>query len=185
MSESPNTKSLEDVLRGLSTRIDDEAKGAYQAVSNIPAIKKAVDHAINNRYSEFYFAAVYPYEQMLDGLVSEVTEVEKLKFLFLHSELVELHFEKLIDRHEGSVFCSDKSSTIIYSLIRYLRTGDEIAIDYTQKVTYHLPKKVFVSHDEIVSFFDAIYSFYWGDALPYLDALARITSRINENDHTT
>lgn len=121
---------------------------------------------------DFFFALIYPYQKFLDGFISiHFSRNNNAQWLFTHHGYVENHFQKLIAMHEGTACCADKSRTIINALARWLKDGTEIVWNYEGEYTFHLPKKVFTTHESIALFFEALMSLYYGNPEKYLHFL--------------
>lgn len=54
--------------------------------------------------------------------------------------------------------------------------GDKIEFNYNSEYTYHLPKKVFTTHEEIVMFFESLIHLYMGRPGKYFVAYDRIVN---------
>jgi hypothetical protein len=176
MSDEIN-KSIDAVFSGLLSMGDKDNADAYNAVANTLLVIKARDHAVSGNYESFDFEYLHLQEQVVDGLLESVTDNNELQFLMKHGAFVERHFNKMIVNFEGSPYCSDKSSTIMSRLIRFHQTGTEIAFNYDQDVTYHLPKKVFTTHTEIIKFAESLHHFFYGNPQKYLESVLEITNK--------
>lgn len=147
----------------------------YQALADQPIVKKAFELAQQREHEDFYFTLIYPLDRLIDGLLARaLPESEPARFIMRNSEFVENQFVKLIERFEGGACSADKSRTIMASLLFSLITGKTIVFDYQQRVTYHLPKVVFTTHEEIMAFFDGIHRLYYGRSDAYVNALAKV-----------
>ena len=170
MSESHKIGSeLEKVLNGMVAHIGQENVDLYRKLFES---RQAITG--RNDIEGFFFNFVYPYNQFLEGLISveiKSSHLDILSFLMINSQYVENHFEKKIVRNEGSQCSADKSSAIMESLFNYFTKGTEINWNYEQQYTYHLPKKVFKTHTEILEFFNAIASLFYGNPEKYLKTL--------------
>jgi hypothetical protein len=180
MTDSILAESIKNVLGGLITSLESESLESYEAVASVPIVQEATEKVRQGDLEGFYYSFICPLSVMVDGLLAqELPQSPEAQFLFKHSQFVERHFENLIKKYEGSACCADKSRTILESLLRFLKTGEEISFDYTQKYTYHLPELVFKTHGEIVEFFSALHQLYYGKTTPLLEATQRIYSRVN------
>lgn len=63
------------------------------------------------------------------------------------------------------------------ALLRFYTEGREISLDRTQQYTFHLPRTVLCEHAEIVEFFQALRSLYYGLPDSYIACLARMSTR--------
>jgi hypothetical protein len=127
---------------------------------------------------EFHLGLVFPFEQFLSGLIrTKISTHKDACFLLIHSSFVENNFEKLIEKIEGRACCADKSRTILSALLRFFKEGIPIQWDYTQKITYHLPEKIFTTHIEIMCFYLALVDLYYGKTDKYLVELKNIMEK--------
>lgn len=164
---------MTDALSSIFDALTKNSAEGFNAVRDVPLIKKAFELAQNGRYEEFYFALQYPFDEMVDALIdSAVPHGQQARFLMKHSQFVEGQFEKIIEKTEGSACCVDKSRFIMRSLLRHFADGKDIHFDHSQEYTYHLPKKVFTNHAQIVGFFDGVMRLYYGQYEPYIKALS-------------
>ena len=175
--------SIKNVLSAMSESIGKENVELYKKLIEEKGFKKDLTDI-----EEFYFGLIYPFEQFLQGLIQcEISRNREVQFLILHSQFVERQFNKLFVDVEGSACSADKSRTIIRRLFLWLNEGKRIEWDYKGEYTFHLPKKIFTTHDEIVEFYKGIENLYYGNYKLYLEALKKILSKIekekNENNN--
>lgn len=164
---------MKEALTSIFDALTKNSAQGFNAVRDMPLIKKAFELAQSGRYEEFYFALQYPFDEMVDALVdSAVLHGQEARFLMKHAQFVEGQFEKIIEKNEGSACCVDKSRFIMRSLFNHFTTGNEIELNRAQEYTYHLPKKVFTTHEQIVGFFDGVMRLYYGQYEPYIKALS-------------
>ena len=164
--------TIEGVISALLTSADTKNKEMYQAILEGSEIKQF------NNWEEFYFAVLYPFEGFIEAYIkTNIAEDNNAVFLISKSQFIERHFQKLIIKKEGSACCADKSRTIITRLINYYASGDEIYFNYDAEYTYHLPKKIFTTHSEIIRFYDAVKRLYYGDSDKYIIALAEMMGK--------
>lgn len=160
------TSTLKEFLTNFDNSITDEAKALYKKVIENSDIKTFKD------YDEFFFAVIYPFREFIRGFVrSEISDNVDVVFLMLNSQFVTRHFEALIERKEGWPCSADKSTTIMRALMNHFRTGEKIEFNYDGEYTYHLPKKIFASHDQIVNFYEGLKDLYYGRSEKYLKSL--------------
>ncbi len=174
---SVSTSDIQAVLNGIDGIIEQESVEAYRSVANTQIVEKAVACAKAGDQEGFFINLIYPFEKVVDGILGDVTISNEAKFILSHGNFVEHHFQVLFEKHEGSAYCADKSRTIIRSLLRFYMADEKIKYDYNQKYTYHLPKKIFTTHEEIVEFYQSLYHLYYGKPEAYLSALASVVSR--------
>ena len=164
---------MKDALTSIFDALTKNSAEGFNAVRDVPLIKKAFELAQKGCYEEFFFALQYPFDELVDALVdAAVPHGQEAKFLMKNSQFIEAQFEKIIEKNEGSACCADKSRFIMRSLFNYFTTGKEIELNRAQEYTYHLPKKVFTTHEQIVGFFDGVMRLYYGQYEPYIKALS-------------
>lgn len=103
-----------------------------------------------------------------------------LTFYYLY-EFVSIHVVNLIQKIEGSPCSHDKSSWVLNVLEKYLKTGIETVPNYQQEYTFHLPKKVFTSTEDIHEFFKALSRLYYGNPDNYLAFIHKTLVATKEN----
>ncbi len=165
-------KELESVINSIVSAASKENLDLFLALSSNKSIDKAVENVKRCDGGDFYFGLTRPIEKVVDGLLSTVTENRSAKFILKHYMFVEGHILTLIKQHEGNACSADKSRTIVRKALNFYINGKEIEFDYNAEYTYHLPKKIFKTHDEIVSFIDALNSLYHGRSILYIKYLA-------------
>lgn len=168
---SATKEGIETVVNGILDFAAKEDARAFNAVASNEVVKRALGHASEGRYEEFDFELLHPYEQVVDGLLAGITNSSEAQFLLKHGQFVERHFNRLIEKYEGSPYCSDKSRTIMRSLIRFHIGDKPIQFNYEQEYTCHLPKKIFTTHDMIVEFATGLHRLFYGNPERYLAAL--------------
>ncbi len=169
-------EALKHVLSGMLAAAEVDTLAAYAEFSKSPQAQLAVEAIRKGDFDRFYFALQYPAEQVVDGLLaSEIPgDAHDVRFLFRHSQFVERHLRKLIEKYEGGPCAADKTRTILRAILRFLKTGDEIAFDYGQEYTFHLPKRVFTSHAQTIEYFHGLKHLYYGNPEPYMKALLAV-----------
>lgn len=173
---SIDEKAVARVLTGMLAAFDAKNVAAYQEFSQTPAAQEAVQALRKGDFDRFYFALQYPVNQIIEGLLASEFpgEAHDVRFLFEKSQFVENHIRRLVEKHEGTVCCADKTRSVMRSILRYLTTGKEIAFDYTQEYTFHLPKRVFTEHAVTLQFFKSLQDLYSGNPEPYMQALLAV-----------
>ena len=178
-----NEDSIKSLLNSMVDGIGKENVELYQKLIEGSGFKKV------ENIEEFFFMLIYPHKQFLKGLIDcEISKNNSVKFLYLNHEFIENNFVKIIQDVEGSACSADKSRTIINRLCNWFINGERIEWDYSGEYTYHLPKKVFTTHDEIIDFYKALENLYYGNYKSYLEALGKIMSKLekekNENNNS-
>jgi hypothetical protein len=107
-------------------------------------------------------------ENVLNSILGDKKEID-LAFIKEQKWFLENHFVYQITEKEGGTCCYDKASTIVSRLELFFASGAEISFDYTQKYTFHLPKQIFTTHNEIITFYKALVSLFYGKPMLYLE----------------
>ena len=63
-------------------------------------------------------------------------------------------------------------------LYTWFKDNKEIVFDKDEEYTYHHPKIVFTTHEEIVSFYNALHYLYYGNPKQYLSMLSEMLTKI-------
>lgn len=151
--------------------------GSFIEKKNLELFEKLIDaemFAEINNGDNFYMQFIYPYEKLLSGIAKAKGWNDDFSFFIKNHYTIEHHFQNNIQQFEGSACCADKSSKIMKELGQFLRFGTEISFDYTQQYTYHLPEKIFKTHESIVSFFEAIQRLHYGYSDLYLIEMKKL-----------
>lgn len=171
-----NDDSIKNVISMMADSIGKENVEIYKKLIDEKGFKNITDT------EEFYFGLIYPFHKFMKGLIeTEISRKDKIKFLLLNSRFIENQFNKIIVDIEGSACSSDKSRTIMKRLYLWFNEEKRIDWDYQQEYTFHLPKKVFTTHDDVVSFYEAIENLYYGHYKNYLVELKKVMSKL-ENE---
>lgn len=174
-----NKVIMSEVLNELLANFEGESKAVYESVRFLEPTKEAVEYVKHNKPDYFRLMFVNKICKVVDGLLSsEIPQSREAQFLFKHADFVESHYKKLINNLEGGECSSDKSRTIIRSIAKSLRTDEEISFNYNQEYTYHLPVKIFRTHEEIMTFFKALYHLYYGNPDLYIAALGETHKKV-------
>lgn len=160
------TSDLTNFLASLGESISANNKELYKKIIESSELKNFDD------YEEFYLSVLYPFENFIDGFVrSKYSDNSHVAFLMANSQFVQCHFEEVLKNKEGFGCSADKSRTIIKRLIKFYSTGVPIEFNYEAKETYHLPKSVFKTHDQIIEFYEGLKSLFYGKSEKYIRAL--------------
>jgi len=167
---------IKEVLNGMFDNIEKKQIELYYSLIDKKCPVNITD------IEEFYFGLIYPFEEYISGLVrSEISNNRDVVFIFQNSQFIENHFVKLIETIEGSACSADKSRTILKRLFDFYKNGNKINFDYTQEYTFHLPKIVFKTHENIIEFYEGLKNLYYGNNEKYLKALLNIKILIDLN----
>ena len=176
MSDQPITQeSLRIVLSGLLASGDAERQALYKQWADTPACRDAMTAIENLSPEKFYFSLLYPFNQLVNGLVEQaIPGQRKAHFLLTQFEFVRAHFRRIIEARDGFACCADKTRAVLSRLLAFYISGKEIVFDLNEKYTFHHPTNIFTTHDAIVEFFEALYRLHSGMPDLYLAALKKI-----------
>jgi hypothetical protein len=161
---------MKEFLDAFSGSMDEENVSLYKKIMSESMLEGKF-----HDYETFHLSVIYPFDNFIDSyLETEVSGNFDVKFLMRESQFVERHFNKIIDHKDGFGCCADKSRTIMKRLIQFYTDGTEIVFNYEGEYTFHLPKSVFTTHDEIVEFYVSLKQLYYGNNELYLIALKNI-----------
>lgn len=164
-------EEIKNVLDGMLGHIEQEKIDLYKAL-----MEKGGKIPVDS-YGTFHISLIYPHEKFLDGLIkTEISKDADACFILKRSSYIESHFRNWIEQKEGSACCADKSRAIVNALLKWFMEGKQIEWNYSQEYTYHLPKDIFKTHDDILLFYYGIKSLYYGNPKQYLEALKNIMS---------
>jgi hypothetical protein len=159
----------ENIIKFLDAMVEDIDQNKIDLYKKIIENSK-IDNF--NNYEEFFFGVLYPFDNFIEGFLKvNVSTNDNVIFIMKNSNFIENHFNKLIIDKEGTPYSSDKSRTIMNSLIHYYLTGEEIKFNYNGEYTYHLPETIFKTHDHIFKFYIGLKNLFYGNNKQYLEAL--------------
>lgn len=158
-----------DFLNSMISNVEQENIELYKEVIKSNKIEKF------DNPEDFYFAVLYPWKNFIRGyLKTEINANRDIEFIYLNYGFIESHFNFLFQKIEGSACCADKSKTIIRRLVEFYTTNKRIEFNYDAEYTFHLPKKIFKTHDEIITFYESLKWLKTGNPERYLLALKNI-----------
>lgn len=160
------TEEIKTFLNSMINSIDRDNVELFEKIIDSSKIKDFENP------NEFFYAVLYPWEKFVSGfLKSNISSNRDIEFIWKHSEFIDRHFRNLFEKYEGSACCSDKSRTIVNGLLSYYTSGELIEFDYSTEFTYHLPERIFKSHDHIISLYEGLRSLLYGHPERYIKAL--------------
>lgn len=180
-----NHNSLKAVLSELIERITTEGWHNRAELISIIAensyIAASIEDLEKNRFEEFHEKIVGKSEDLIEGIVEHVfsdgRENSEISFLIKQYDFVYHHLEQLFTKFEGHACSVDKTRTVLAHLLLNKARGTRVVFDYNGEWTYHLPKKIMTSHDEVIEFFDAMIHLYYGRYEKYLTMLLAFSGR--------
>lgn len=161
--EMTTEEAIKSLLMSMASSIGHDNVELYKKLS------EGVDFKAVTCPEEFRYAFLYPHERYIDGLInSQITNNHDAVFILEQSEFIERYFQNWIRKVEGAACCADKSRTIMRRLFNFYKEGIAIQFDYDAEYTFHLPKRIFRTHGEIVEFYETIRSLWYGNAEKYI-----------------
>lgn len=172
---------IESVLQAIFQNSQQEDQQLFQAcLDDNTQVAELIDLVKKGDYESVYYQFFYPLKKAGSGLLQiALPNNHKAHFIIEHQDYVDSHYEKLIVRREGVACSADKARTILSGLLRFFISERQIKFNYDGEYTYHLPKTIFTTHDEIIEFFEGIYGLYYGSPEKYLHCLAKILNEEN------
>jgi hypothetical protein len=168
---------ISSVLQAILSDIDREADERFCGMMASPVVVEALGHVHRGDPESFRSAYSSPVEQAADALLRHaLPHSPDARFLFANARFVSMQFRRLIEHYEGMSCCADKTRTVVRALARTLVHGGRIEFDRNQEYTFHLPKRVFATHDEIHGFFKAVQSLHYGYGQAYAGQLQILES---------
>lgn len=163
------TEDLKNFLNSFADSIEKENTELYKNIIESSNITKCENP------SEFFHAVIHPFDKFISGFLKTTLSANRdVEFIWKNSQFIERHFRNLFEKYEGGAYSSDKSKTILSGLLRYFSSGEMIEFNYDAKYTYHLPKIIFKSHDQIIEFYEGIKDVFYGHPEKYLKALKNV-----------
>lgn len=171
-----DNEKIKDLFEALNNAFEKEDNENYEQIKDL--IKANVSTP-----EKFHYSFTYKIQRIISVLIKkDAVHQSELVFLYENYDMVNLHFQKLFQKYEGWACSADKSRTITCHLARFFRTGKYIEFDYSQEYTYHLPEKIFKTHDEIFTMFYGIWCFSIGNPIPYIENLKTLLELYNIDD---
>jgi len=186
MSNTTEKNAIADLISGLLAAFELDESKIFETIAAHPSIARAKQFIEKREVDGFQLFVMHPVESVFQQIVraslkSSPQSDEKMlryaEFIFLHAGEIENHYERLFHKIEGNACCADKSRTIMKLLLRFFLEGKEIKFNYEQEYTYHLPKKIFKTHEEIVEFFYGLHEFHYGSPDRYIKAFAEVLKK--------
>lgn len=167
-----STEKIAQVMESMVGIFHQEEDDFYKELSkNVKATE------IEN-HEDFYRKLVRPAEKYWGGFIrTEITKSNEMVFFLINSNFIENHFRYWIEKKEGSACSSDKSRAIMKRLYYWIKDEQKIIFDANEEYTYHHPKKVFTTHDEIDSFYLGLHHLHYGNPQQYLSIISELVRK--------
>ena len=167
-------RDIESTLESLLNVIARQEGETLTTIEHLPQIQAATQCIKNGDPKGFYFALQYGVKQMEGRLLADHGLSSDARFLFQEGNFIRSHIRRLIEDHEGSSCCGDKTSYMMSCILKSLKTNEEIRHDREQKYTFHIPTRVFQNHASTMAFFKSLISLHMGRPDSYLIARAEV-----------
>lgn len=163
-------ENLKQAINAISDIFDKEKKESYEdlklaRLNDLPSIND-------------FDLLLYNLEDKVIRLIESGKEGYELshdaKFLYMKIKFVKHQFRSVIEKTEGSCCSADKVRSILSVIKADVVDGKVKEFDYDGEYTFHLPDKVFKTHDDIMRFFRAIKRLYYGNPVDYMMELQRL-----------
>ena len=178
MSDTNLKTALSEIFEQISASGLQKRAELTSLIMDNPYIASSIDDLRNYRFEKFHEAIVMKSDDILEGIVEHVFgENYEIAFLIKQYDFLYHHLEKLFTKFEGHACCVDKTRTVLACLLLNKAKGKRIEFDYDGEWTYHLPKKILTSHEEVIKFFDAMINLYYGSHEKYLALLLEISAQ--------
>jgi hypothetical protein len=155
------------VLTSLAGSIEQEQLALYE--------KLLGERSFNNKIEDvdqFYFRLIYPHDNFISGLIKkEISKNDDVIFLFKNSRFIRSNFLYWIKKFEGAPCSVDKTGTILSRLMGFYKNGTKIIFEYKAEYNYHLPKRIFTTHDSIIAFYEGVRNLFYGNPTLYLNVI--------------
>lgn len=153
----------------------------FKSVMETEVIKNLISQIIKKPTS---------FEALLVGPMKDLTDVvldqcfphsPRVHFLLKEYDFIKRHIKNVFQEQEGISCCVDKTLSVMRALMGYYTKAKEIEFNYNAEYTFHLPKRVLKTQEDILEFFEAVYSLHYGRPEKFIQQIEgfRITA---END---
>jgi hypothetical protein len=146
-------------------------------------LQELVEAAKKHDIQKIYFSLTYKFNLLFEAILKNAgIEDSDLCFLMQHgNDFVEDHFADILRTHEGIACSTDKARYLTHGLIKYFSTGEEIdfkpAIFKGDKYSFHIPKKIFTKHVEVLSFYNGIKGVFYGNIKRFCAEIGELYKR--------
>lgn len=162
-----NTSDLTDgivaIFNALNSEVNNEKRQLLESIGDNEIIQQATKALQDNNIQRFNYVC-RKITSPIDAMILSIYAIHsaEYKFAVKNYRMIERNFCNLFKVIEGAGCSADKSKTVMRNLIIFLRTDEGIKFDYDGEYTFHLPKKIFKTHEQIYDFFVALMRFDMG-----------------------
>lgn len=169
------TEGLKSIFTSVLAESAREKEELVQSLGDSEEVRKASEALASFNLPMFHYTFAHRLEGLLEGVIArQFPNSREAQFLALHYNFVDMHISKLIKTMEDWPCSADKTRTIIRALLKFYATGEKIQFDYAGEYTFHLPKRILKTHEDIVEFVSGLQRLYMGDPTAYLHAYGKI-----------
>jgi len=163
------TNGIVAIFNALSSEEHAEKKELLELISDNEIVQSAIK-ALQSDNIQMFDYVCRQITSPIDAMILGVNAKHRANYDFAvkNYRMTERNFCSLFKSIEGSACSADKSRTVMHGLIRFLRTGEEIKFNYDGEYTFHLPKKVFKTHEQIHDFFVALMRIQMGYPVEFI-----------------
>lgn len=167
--------NLSSVLTSLIANAEAESiRDAYAALATHEQAQAGLQKILALDLEGYYHAVTYPASKVTRGLVGlAYPGNHEVQFIFENYAFLRAHTRELIESCEGSSCCADKARTVCKTLARYFAENKEIVFNYEAEYTFHLPRVVLTTQEDILEWYQAIKRLTVGKGDQYMAALAK------------
>jgi hypothetical protein len=171
------TDVIGDILTSLASSINGEDAALYDKFSSNELLSRAGQAIDGHKPGRFHLFFRSPIDKIENGLLcSKIPQSYEARFLYGHAKFVENHLSKVFACFEGSACSVDKARWVMTAISRYYLEGRRISLNFDQEYTYHLPSLVLNAEDEIIKFYTALISLYFGNTHEYLIGMKELST---------
>lgn len=176
-----NEKALKEVLSSLYSEFENDAikmsSLSEDLIDNLLSnydSKRDFGHLCKQLDFSQYGISLFLSKAILGKheVVNLTKEKKRLFVSFIKNyKMIELNLDNLFTKYETMCCSHDKTRTVLSHYFNYLLFDKEIHFDYNQEYTFHLPKKVLKTHDEVVGYISTLNSLSLGRIDEYVSLI--------------
>ncbi len=170
-------EKIKEFLEAFSHELEKDQIKFFEKIIDNSKIKEF------NGPEEFYHVMIYPWDKFVSGfLKSCVHPSNEVGFIYHQWNYLYNHFTELFRQFEGMVCCADKARTVLNKTLLFFTVGEKIKFDYEGEYTFHLPKRIFKEHEQIINYYEGLRDMFFGRPLKYLENLEQLAQYVKEKE---
>ncbi|MFC4236451.1 hypothetical protein ACFOY8_14695 [Thalassospira xianhensis] len=158
-------KAIPGLLKDLVHAFEQDALLSLQAFEGTEPFVRA-EELLNQGYvSDAHTMLSGQINKVVRGFYTKHLGSGELVFLMQNLDFFRSQLREIFNKKEGSACCADKAGYIIRCMFKALHTGEQIVHPVNEQDgsrPYYVPAKVFREHEEIMGFFEAVHSLFYG-----------------------